>query len=293
MSLFLTNVPDPPAAEDPVSLDPARPPRRIPNLAHALLFVSFAGLLLILIQVVFLALGILPTTIHAGAITVQHPKLQIAMQTATYLTTLLVAWIFYPLVWKRAFVDGLQWRWTTARLNASKLIALGFLLSAMMQVLTYLITPPKKLPIDVFFLTPSNAWLITVFGTLVAPVFEEICFRGFLLPAFAIAYDWLSLPRTENALARWQATTSLTPLGLIFSAILTSILFAMMHFQQDAHMWAVMLVLFSVSLALTFVRIKTQSVAASAVVHAAYNLFDFLLLFIATGGYRHLDRMSR
>jgi len=43
--------------------------------------------------------------------------------------------------------------------------------------------------------------LITLFGTLVAPMFEEIAFRGFLLPAFAIAYDWLSLraPRRDTS----------------------------------------------------------------------------------------------
>ena len=76
-----------------------------------------------------------------------------------------------------------------------------------------------------------DAWLITLFGTLVAPVFEEVCFRGFLLPAFAIAYDWLSLPRTAEARSRWQTTATLTPASLVFSAVLTSIFFALMHFQ--------------------------------------------------------------
>jgi membrane protease YdiL (CAAX protease family) len=52
-------------------------------------------------------------------------------------------------------------------------------------------------------------------------------------------------------------------------------------------------VLFSVSLVLTVVRVQTQSVAASALVHAAYNGFVFLTVLIATGGYRHLDRMTR
>jgi hypothetical protein len=33
-------------------------------------------------------------------------------------------------------------------------------------------------------------------------------------------------------------------------------------------------------------------VAASTIVHATYNFFDFLLLFVATGGYRHLDRLT-
>jgi membrane protease YdiL (CAAX protease family) len=186
-----------------------------------------------------------------------------------------------------------RWHWATARRHAAKLIALGLLLGGAMQLVTYFITPPKTLPIDEFFLTSSSAWITTFFGILVAPVFEEICFRGFLLPAFAIAYDWLSLPRTPEARLRWQTSTTLTPISLIVSAVLTSVLFAMMHFQEYAHLWTAMLVLFTVSLVLTFVRVKTQSVAASAMVHAAYNFFDVLLLIIATGGYRHLDRMLK
>jgi uncharacterized protein len=41
------------------------------------------------------------------------------------------------------------------------------------------------------------------------------------------------------------------------------------------------------------VRVKTQSVAASTIVHGAYNGFVFVTLLFATGGYRHLDRMTK
>jgi hypothetical protein len=285
--------------DDSSSIEPSAdqeheaPQRRIPNLGHALLIVSFAGSLLILLELVLAALGRSPGSVHGGVATVLHPKLQIALMATTYLATLAAAWFFYPQVWQRGFLDGLQWRWTTARNLAGRLIALGLLLGMMMQGITYFITPPKTLPIDEFFLSPADAWLITLFGTLVAPVFEEICFRGFLLPAFAIAYDWLSLPRTEEARARWQSTTTLTPAALIFSAVLTSIFFALLHFQQVAHLWVALLVLFSISLVLTFVRVKTQSVAASVLVHGAYNGFVFLTVLIATGGYRHLERMTK
>ncbi len=279
--------------QDSAGPPPEPTPRRIPNLLHALIFVAFAGLILVVLQVLLLALGEIPATVHAGAITIPHPKLQIATQAITYLITLFAAWLFYPLLWDRPFLSGVGWHWPTARHQAWKLIALGLVLGGVMQVVTNFITPPKTLPIDDFFLTPSTAWLITLFGTVVAPIFEEICFRGFLLPAFAIAYDWLSLPRTPQARIRWQTTTTLTPLSLIFSAILTSILFAAMHAEQIAHLWAALLLLFILSLLLTYVRVRTQSVAASALVHAAYNSFVFLTVIIATGGYRHLDRLTR
>ena len=139
----------------------------------------------------------------------------------------------------------------------------------------------------------SDVWLVTVFGTLLAPLFEEIAFRGFLLPAFAIAYDWLSLPRTPAAREHWNTTNQLTFPALVFSAILTSILFALLHGQQIAYAWPVLLLLFCVSLILTVVRIRLRSVLASTLVHASYNFSIFLTAFIATGGYRHLEKMSR
>ena len=78
---------------------------------------------------------------------------------------------------------------------------------------------------------------------------------------------------------------------MAFSAVLTSLLFAMLHGEQTAFTWPVLALLFSVSLILTFVRIRLRSVAASALVHASYNLSVFLTAFIVTGGYRHLDRL--
>jgi membrane protease YdiL (CAAX protease family) len=293
MSFLPENAPAvPPPAENPAEDSLALSPRRIPNLGHALLFVSFAALLLFLFQLIFFALGKSPVARHAGAVAIQHPKLQIAMLAATYLTTLTAACLFFPLAWQRSFLDGVRWHWAIARRQAGKLVALGLLVGFMMQIVTYFIAPPRAMPIDQFFLTPGDAWLMALFGTLVAPAFEEICFRGFLVPAFAIAYDWLSLPRTDEARARWQATAALSPDSLIFSALLTSVIFAWMHAAQYAYQWAALLALFSISLVLTFVRVKTQSVAASTIVHATYNFFDFLLLFVATGGYRHLDRLT-
>jgi len=281
------------AEEDLSAGPPTVQERRIPNLGQALLFVTFAGLVLLASELALLLLGKVTATVQAGAVKVEHPKLQVVAEAGTYIATLLASWLFYPVVWRRSFLSGVRWNWAAARQQAGKLAALGLLLGLMMQVVTYFVTPPKTMPIDAFFMTASDAWLITLFGTVVAPVFEEIAFRGFLVPAFAIAYDWLTLPRTETAREYWRTTTALSPVGLMVSAVLTSVLFAGMHAQQVGHMGAALAVLFSVSLVLTFVRLKTQSVAASAMVHAAYNGFVFLTVLVATGGYRHLERMGR
>jgi hypothetical protein len=145
---------------------------------------------------------------------------------------------------------------------------------------------------DDFFRTSADVWLVAAFGTLLAPLFEEILFRGFLLPGFAIAYDWLSLPRTPAAHEQWRSNNKLTRPSLVFSAVLTSILFAALHGQQTAFTWPVLLLLFCVSLILSYVRLRLRSVMASTLIHVSYNATIFLFVFIVTGGFRHLDKIA-
>jgi uncharacterized protein len=268
---------------------PGDAPHRIPNLGHALLFLAIAGLLLLLTQLVLLGVSHpIPARAHVNI----SPKLLVGSEALTYLVTLAISWFLFPLLWKRTFPDGIHANPEAARRNAIKLIPIGLVLSFTVQAVSSLATLPKNIPMDDFFRTPSDIWIITLFGTLLAPLFEEVLFRGFLLPAFAIAYDWLSLPRTPAAREHWNSTNKITLPALIFSAILTSILFTALHGEQVAYAWPVLLLLFCVSLALTFVRLRLRSVVASTLVHVSYNFTIFLTAFIATDGYRHLDKMA-
>jgi hypothetical protein len=132
--------------------------------------------------------------------------------------------------------------------------------------------------------------MMTGFGVLLAPVTEEIAFRGFLLPALAIGYDWLALERTPAGLQKWQSSSMHSRAALVFAAIFSSIPFALLHVGQLQHAWGAVGILYGVSLVLSFVRIRMNSVAASTLVHATYNLTVFVVLFIATDGYRHMEK---
>lgn len=268
-------------------------PPRIPHLGHALLLFAIAFIVFILAQgVLLLTTGAYrdPTRLIAIA---HNPKYLLAVQAALYLVTLGVAWLVFPMLWQRTFPEGIQWNLPRARTLAWKLIPLGLALSFLVQALTSLITMPKSMPMDDFFRTRTDVWLITAFGTLLAPAVEEIFFRGFLFPAFAIAYDWLSLPRTPEAILEWRSTTTLSTASFFFSGFLTSVFFAGLHAAQLAHTWAAVAVLLAVSFLFTFIRVRTQSVACSALLHASYNFSVFLTAFIASGGYRHLDKLTR
>ena len=269
---------------------PPDPPTRVPHLGHAVLFLSLTGLLLLLTNALILGLHH-PATVSAAQQLTIHPKLILLAEAVTYLATIVLSFFLFPLLWSRPFLTGLQWNAPAARRNILRLVPLGLALSFTIQAVSTLVPVPKDIPLDEFFHDRADVWLITIFGTLLAPLFEEICFRGFLFPAFAIAYDWLSLSRTDAAREAWNASNALSTPALIFSAICTSIFFALLHAQQIGFAWPIVVLLFMVSLALTFVRYRLRSVAASALVHASYNLAIFLLAFIATGGYRHLERM--
>ena len=56
---------------------------------------------------------------------------------------------------------------------------------------------------------------------------------------------------------------------------------------------AVILVIFLVGLVLTIVRAQKDSVAASLLMHVAYNGTLSSLMFIATDGFRHLERLNQ
>ncbi len=268
---------------------PSDPPTRIPHLGHAALFLAIAGLTLLLVQLIALGFAHPPV---ATAKYVISPKLVVGSEAFSYFATLTLSWFLFPLLWKRPFAEGIQANPDAARRNAIRLIPMGLIMSFAVQAISSLATMPKEIPMDDFFRTASDIWLVTAFGTLLAPLFEEILFRGFLLPAFAIAYDWLSLPRTPAAHELWQSTNKLTRPALVFSAVFTSILFAALHGQQTSFAWPVLVLLFCVSLILSFVRLRLRSVLASTLIHVSYNATIFLTAFIATGGYRHLDKIT-
>ena len=266
---------------------PDEPATRIPHLGHALLFLAITGITLLLAQATLL--GVVHP-VHLANATVP-PKLLLAAEAFTYIASLVVSWFIFPLMWQRSFPTGIQWNLQAATRNAFKLVPLGIALSFTVQAASSLLPTPKAMPMDDFFRTSSDVWIITAFGILLAPLFEEILFRGFTLPAIAIAYDWLCLPRSEAARATWLSSNALTLPGLVFSAVFSSILFALLHGEQTAFTWPVLALLFGVSLILTAVRLRLRSVAASTLVHASYNFAVFLAAFVVTGGYRHLDRL--
>lgn len=270
-------------------------PPRTPHIGHAAFFLVFALGTVTIVQLVGVGVAHLMPAYHAlSFLELTHlPKITILSTFIAYTFVLSLAIFFFPTIWHRSFASGIAWNAAAVRRNWWRLIPIGVAVAIVSALSESLLSVPKDLPVDQFFSSRTDLWLVSILGTLLAPAFEEICFRGFLLPAVAIAWDWFALPRTPEARTRWNSTDTLSPAGLVVGAVVTSIAFAAMHGKQLSFTLGPLVVLFCVSLVLSAVRIRLRSVAASSLVHASYNGFLLGVTFFQTSGFAHLDKMGR
>jgi membrane protease YdiL (CAAX protease family) len=218
---------------------------------------------------------------------------RVGSQAVWYLVTVLFCVIIYPLIWRKSFFDGLQWRAGAAGRRIVRLIGAASACFAGAIVDEVLVPGPKNTPIDETFRMPGAVWILFAFGVTLAPLIEEIVYRGLLLPTLCTAWDWCReqltrsapLPLADDGFPRWS------PGAMVFASVIVSVPFALMHAPQTAYSVGPFLLLVCISLVLCWVRLAVRSLAASVVVHACYNLMLFSVMFLGTGGFRHLDKM--
>lgn len=161
---------------------------------------------------------------------------------------------------------ALRWNWPK---NWPAFLGYGVMLSIILQLVAHLLPMPKTLPIDEFFQTPREAWLLSTFGITFAPLLEELFFRGFLYPVLA---------------RRFSVATGILVTGLAFGAI---------HGAQLKYSWGPVLVIVLVGIVLTAVRAASKSVASTFLMHVGYNSTLMVAMFASTDGFRHLDKLRQ
>jgi membrane protease YdiL (CAAX protease family) len=269
-------------------------PTRIPHLGHLALLLAF-------LIFGFLSMGVsmgIALLVHfEGVTSLDQIKTNVTYllgsEAVLYLVTFALCFFLFPLFWNKSFFAGIHWRGRTALHWSWLLGAIAACCFALALLVESLTSNQKHAPIEDLFRTPSAAWMMFFFGVTCAPFFEEIAFRGFLLPTLATAWDWLiekstgklRLPLDANGHPRWSLG------AMVIAAIPTSLLFALVHVDQQGRTLGPFLLLVTVSLILCAVRLKLRSVAASTLVHACYNFLIFSTMLIGTGGFQHLDKM--
>jgi membrane protease YdiL (CAAX protease family) len=269
-------------------------PERIPHLGHVglLLLLVLAGTvsssLLVMASVQLHAFGIVHFKDAATDI-----RFALGGQAILYAVAFGLALLLFPPLWNRGFFEGLQWNGRAALRLSGHLVAAAFVCFLLALLNGALLPSPTDAPIDKLIRSPGAPWLLFAFGVTFAPFFEELAFRGFLLPALCTASDWTAerlwgmepAPLDPGGHPRWSMGS------MAIGSVCTSIPFALMHAEQTAHALGPFLLLIFVSLVLCATRLATRSLAASVIVHACYNLLLFLLMLAGTGGFRHLDQM--
>jgi hypothetical protein len=190
----------------------------------------------------------------------------IGSQMAAYPLVLLFIFLMVRTRSKRPFAAAIQWKWPG--LAAPAFLLGGVLLALVVESLARFLPIPKSLPMDSYFHDATSAYMMALFGTTLAPLLEELFFRGLLYPL----------------LRRWT--------GLVASIVLTGIAFAAIHGAQLGYAWAPVLSIFVVGVVFTVVRVRTMSVAASFLMHCGYNLALFGALWLASDHYRHLEKVA-
>jgi membrane protease YdiL (CAAX protease family) len=273
---------------------PPRPPVRIPHLGHVgiLLIFTFSGLFAAgILMAVMLRFHMLGITSLENAKTDVH--LMLGSEAIVYVLMLGACLLFFPMIWHKGFFEGIHWNSDTALRLRKQLFITAFICFVLALVNGLLLPSPKNAPIDKIFRTPGAAWLLFIFGITFAPFFEELIFRGFVLPAMCTACDWIHektshvpvRPLDENGHPQWSLA------AMVIGSLATSVPFAGMHAAQTGYSFGPFILLVGVSLVLCWARLRTRSLAASVLVHAFYNFFLFSLMILGTSGFRHMDKL--
>jgi CAAX protease family protein len=178
---------------------------------------------------------------------------QVVFQGVFY--TLLLTVLYFLIVrYRNPFWRSLGWTFSFKR--AWLCVLAGPMLAFGLAALAAALHAPAETMIENLVSDKSSRVVVALFVMLLGPLFEELVFRGFLLPLF------------EKSL------------GAVAAIALSSIPFALLHGTTVRWSWQSMLVIGLAGVTFGIARVRTGSTTAAAIVHVGYNstLFSFFLL---------------
>jgi hypothetical protein len=256
--------------ESPPLPPPALPltPREIWKWRDLLLFVVFLPFAL-MVSTLMVLVGYVVVRPFAGwhapaEMAQRNPLFLLVMQCIFYVFILGFLFLLARLQHQQPFWKSLGWQKPTGKQVAGYLLGGGGLavgVSLALQVLP----DAKEFPLEKLFNSPIASYAIGAFAVSLAPVVEELVFRGLL---FAI------LERAG---------------GMPFAVVTTAILFAGLHMQEYWPAWHHMLMILAVGMVFSLARGTTGSLAPSIILHIGFNSFIMTGLYFSTQHFRAVE----
>ena len=227
-------------------------PERVPfwNYVDLLLLI---GLLASSIAIIMLA---------AGGWMLLHPELRddptplaLPTQFAVYLFLYFCFYGIFRLKYSRPVFASLGWRKSSFSLGYAAfggvLLAFGLSLLA-----TLLKTPKVATPFDKLATTPVSMLLLAITAVVLAPLFEEMLFRGFLQPLLSRTF------------------------GVVAGVLITALLFGSLHAFEYMKVWQYVAAVTVVGIVLGAVRVRTNSIIPGVVMHGCFNAVSVIALIL-------------
>ena len=160
-------------------------------------------------------------------------------------------------VHRRSFLTTIHW-FKDHNFGFGFLVALGATMAVSVLIVSSFFPADSPPPIERLLSSPAAMWVFAVFGIGVAPLFEEIMFRGFLFKV-------------------------LSDIGGPAAAVpATAALFALLHIPQLWGSWAGIVLIFGVGYVLSLVRLRSNSLIPSFIIHTSYNAMLFGVFALST-----------
>jgi hypothetical protein len=212
-----------------------------------------AGLLAASIAIIIIAVGV---------IAIFDPKLRtdptpalLPTQFVLYGFLYLCFYVVIRLRYDRPVLQSLGWRRSDLNLTAVAIggVALAFGVAGLAALLH---TPKVPSPMDKLAASPVSMAIFGVMAVTIAPLFEELLFRGFIQPLLSRTF------------------------GAAIGILLTALLFGSMHAPEYAWAWQYVAAVSLVGVVLGWVREKADSIIPSTVMHGSYNAIFVIALAV-------------
>ena len=131
-------------------------------------------------------------------------------------------------------------------------------------------------------LSPVDRIIVFLILCVIAPIAEEVVFRGFLYQKIKALFfkKNSSEQRTRSQKKKLSFITKRELLAISIATFITSLAFGIMHGQ-----WNVGVNVFAMSIVLCFMREITGSIYAGIILHIIKNTIAFYLVYIALVGF--------